>query len=766
MRKRTLFYLPFALLLALYVSTLAQVPIYGDPTEYTVMSHILGIAHPPGYAFFTLLGKLFQMIVPFGTIAWRSHLLSAFVGVGTAVVIHIIIKTIAQERLNQELTAGIAIFTALTVGLGSDYWQHSIHANPHLVTAAFLAANLLFLTKWRAANDDKWLYAFAFSAGLGVSHHPLTVFGFPAYALFILLIRPSILKTPRTILKMFAVAMLGLSVWLYYPLRSPSAPFGPVTMNTIDGFLTHVLARGLTGSLPYFTLAEQPSRALVFWSLLRLQYSLPVIFLAVLGAVLPYIDKRTARQPVTLYLLAFVTFYAFVISLKAQDIMAYALGLFLIIGLLAGTGLLHLLILQKERGRWSTLWLGGLLLPFFLVGPAIQLLQNVSVISLRRYDKAQLYVEAVFDTFDGAENVTLLNDWENMTPLWYAEYVDGRVPDGVQLEFVSAAKPWVEFVFDFLPGGDVYLSNYRRDVVDAGFRLRPFPPFYQVVEPGSDELPPYLHPLPPAPTQVEIVGYALPNLTVTAADIVPLTLAMRVPVTTTEYLVPIVRVGEMEHIFTTDSHLVTPDWLAGEIIVEQFDFPLPHNLPAGDYPVSVGLKNLSSDSVLGLDLPLGVLQVTGLPHPLSTAHLLANFKQQAGLRGATVAGQAVPFAPQTAEAGETINIILEWECLAPADESYTVFVHLIDLANRPVVDTLDYTPLGGAFPTHLWLPKWLPGQHVRDPYRMHLPPDLPAGDYLIEVGLYEMVGKRRLHIFDENGNLSGDRYILGTITVP
>ena len=41
------------------------------------MANVLGIAHPPGYAFITLLGKLVQTVVPFGDIPWRMHLLSA-----------------------------------------------------------------------------------------------------------------------------------------------------------------------------------------------------------------------------------------------------------------------------------------------------------------------------------------------------------------------------------------------------------------------------------------------------------------------------------------------------------------------------------------------------------------------------------------------------------------------------------------------------------------------------------------------------------------
>ncbi len=107
---------------------------------------------------------------------------------------------------------------------------------------------------------------------------------------------------------------------------------------------------------------------------------------------------------------------------------------------------------------------------------------------------------------------------------------------------------------------------------------------------------------------------------------------------------------------------------------------------------------------------------------------------------------------------------MEWLSLASPTDSYTVFLHLIDLANKPLV-TLDYTPLGGSTPTHLWIPKWLPDQRLLDPYRLEIPEELPPGTYLIEVGLYEMTSKRRLHISDAEGNLVGDRYILGAIEV-
>ena len=72
--------LAFSLLIIipiLYLATLAHSLVLGDPTEYTFIANILGIAHPPGYAFITLAGKLFQTLIPFGQIPWRMHLLSA-----------------------------------------------------------------------------------------------------------------------------------------------------------------------------------------------------------------------------------------------------------------------------------------------------------------------------------------------------------------------------------------------------------------------------------------------------------------------------------------------------------------------------------------------------------------------------------------------------------------------------------------------------------------------------------------------------------------
>ena len=808
------------LILLLYLLTLARVPVFGDPTEYTVVAHVLGFAHPPGYAFITLLGKLVQSLIPIGAISWRMHLLAALSSTAAALFAFGVIWTIGSalfpnpksEIRNPKSLA--AFFTALLIATGADVWQHAIHANPHVVTAVFLLANLFFLTKFWASQSRKWLFAFAFTLGLGITHHPLTVMAWPAYGLFIVVVRPSIWKEWRTLLGMVLCGLLGLTVWLYFPLRAAATPIGPTDLNTLNGFLNYVLARGLSESLPFFGLADLPDRALVFWTLLRLQYSLPIIFLALFGFVWLVVGRRLfapqrhgehgddSEKPrvlrvsvvnlsplFLLYGLAFLGNYAFVMSLRVQDIMAYLLGIFMLLGLMAGIGLLGLLtLLQTWLARHAEIqnpkseipkevWL--LAAALFLLGPILQIARNVPRIGLGDYTAAQDYVDAVFARFGGqGAGAVLLNDWEHTTPLYYAQYVDGRSPTATDVQPIlvstGSANPWLDNVIRYLPGGPVYLSNYRREIVDFGFRLRPARPFYQVIDIGSAlqfTLPEELTAVSATGEQITLAGYDLPQREVTAGDFVPLTLAFTAPVTPTDYYVPVVHVGDLNFTFTTDSHQLTPTYTPGEIVVEAFDFALPHNMPSGDYPITVDLKNLSTDTAVSLHLSLGTLAVVGQAHPIRTDHLLANFRQRVGLVSARVRGNgraaSAPWSEAAAlqvQPNDAIHLTLQWQSLAPAEESYTIFVHLIDAANRPWV-TLDYTPLGGSAPTHLWIPKWLPGQQMLDPYRLTIPPDLPPGTYYLEVGLYEMIGGRRLHMSDQAGNLAGDRIILGPVVV-
>jgi len=817
--------LVFLITFILYAATAAPATLFGDPSEYQFIPAILGIAHPPGYAFYTLLARLWQTLVPVGTIAFRTNLLAAAVGAWVVTAVYLIVRDLQLQTANCKLQIGksqiadrrsfirpfvdswirrfairysllIPLLAAFSLAVAPDLWQHAIHANAHVVSAALAATHLWLLVRWWRTARDRWLAAFAVTLGLAATHHPVTLVGVPAYGLFVLAVRPSILRQWRTLLILVGCFLLGLAPLIYYPLRSPSAPFGPTGMRTWEGFWRHVTAQGLRVNLFHFGLADQPDRALVFWSLLRLQFPLPVIALIVVGLVRLV---RRAPKPALLICSFLITHLLFTLN-TVQDVMAYLLLPFAALAITAGIGALALAEcvengewrmangewrLEKRKGRFADLLIcrfADLLFAICYLLSFYQAALNLQRgISLRGFATAEEYVAAVYDRFAGrGEGAVLLSDWEHLTPLWVHAYTQGEELDerDVRLVYVSTSNPWVESVWQHIEEGPIYLPDYRPSVRDAGFRLVPEGFFYRVVAPPVADVTP-THPLDVwADRRVHILGYDLPTDTVRAGGSLELLLYQRVSEPLEGIWMPYAQLGPVEVRWTTDSRLLTPQWLPGEVVVERYELPVPFTLPPGEYPLRLGYADLSGGRAeLALSTGSTLVElatVTVLPNPDAPPvgvleRTLANLDNQVALIEARArAGWQMRRAPWeeplAMRAGAPLHLTLIWRALASPRDSDTVFIHLIDGAGRYVIGH-DYTPLGGACPTYLWFAKWLPGQTFTDPYRLVLPADLPPGDYWLEVGLYGMTSLRRLPVVDLQGNLAGDRVILGPVRV-
>ncbi|MEK9150291.1 MAG: DUF2723 domain-containing protein [Candidatus Desantisbacteria bacterium] len=60
-----------------YLYTLTPTVGFHDSGELITVAYTLGIAHPPGYPLYTLLGKVFCTLIPIGNIAYRMNMESA-----------------------------------------------------------------------------------------------------------------------------------------------------------------------------------------------------------------------------------------------------------------------------------------------------------------------------------------------------------------------------------------------------------------------------------------------------------------------------------------------------------------------------------------------------------------------------------------------------------------------------------------------------------------------------------------------------------------
>jgi hypothetical protein len=179
----------------------------------------------------------------------------------------------------------------------------------------------------------------------------------------------------------------------------------------------------------------------------------------------------------------------------------------------------------------------------------------------------------------------------------------------------------------------------------------------------------------------------------------------------------------------------TSAWGAGEMVRDQFALTVPAGAPPGLYDLQVGWYDPASGERLlvgeGNTVRVAVLPVgsTGTkPQTLTSAD--ARFGDLITMEGYT--WQASPRA---------VQVTLRWSADVFLDTDYTVFVHLVDPEDGDrMVAQGDAPPMGGRWPTSLWLP----GVAVDDVHTTTLPPDLPAGTYSLLVGLYDPVTGARL----------------------
>ncbi|MEA2724476.1 MAG: hypothetical protein QOH59_2247, partial [Gemmatimonadales bacterium] len=73
-----------ALVLAVFVLTLAPTVTFWDAGEFIAAAKTLGIPHPPGTPLFVMIAHVWAMLIPIGEYAVRTNLLSAVLSAAAA----------------------------------------------------------------------------------------------------------------------------------------------------------------------------------------------------------------------------------------------------------------------------------------------------------------------------------------------------------------------------------------------------------------------------------------------------------------------------------------------------------------------------------------------------------------------------------------------------------------------------------------------------------------------------------------------------------
>ncbi|MCC6455694.1 MAG: hypothetical protein IT328_12160 [Caldilineaceae bacterium] len=108
--------------------------------------------------------------------------------------------------------------------------------------------------------------------------------------------------------------------------------------------------------------------------------------------------------------------------------------------------------------------------------------------------------------------------------------------------------------------------------------------------------------------------------------------------------------------------------------------------------------------------------------------------------------------PEVAHVGGPLYIQYHWQVTEPPRTDWTVFSHLVD-SSGSVVTGFDSPPGRGSLVTTRWQPGW----RVLDEVELALPADLPSGEYILRMGLYDASGNQL--------PAAGTRVELGSLTL-
>ncbi len=118
-----------------------------------------------------------------------------------------------------------------------------------------------------------------------------------------------------------------------------------------------------------------------------------------------------------------------------------------------------------------------------------------------------------------------------------------------------------------------------------------------------------------------------------------------------------------------------------------------------------------------------------------------------------------------ARPGGVVVLTLHWQAVEVVNLPYKTFVHLVSDGGQGSEPKLwaqsDDYPACGTDSTQ----RWQVGQTVVDRHVIRLPADVPPGDYLLQVGIYEPQTGLRMDFLDALDNPQGTGFVLASVTV-
>ncbi len=256
--EKTIAFLILPLSLIMYVKTLAPSVFWWDSGEFIANVSVLGIPHRPGFPLYVLLAKVFAFFAG-QNFSWWINLLSAVCASLSLSLVYLTFMRISIDRYGptrqKVLSSLVGLGVVLVLGFNYSFWIQAVRAEVY--SFAFLLFALLFWltvkTETRQIWPPKAQFLFFAIAGLSLTNHPaIAISTFPAL-LFLLMTKTSQAWRPKNLFFSILLFLLGISLYLYLPLRSLNKPvFNWLNPADWSLYLSSIFGRESLGHLPQF----------------------------------------------------------------------------------------------------------------------------------------------------------------------------------------------------------------------------------------------------------------------------------------------------------------------------------------------------------------------------------------------------------------------------------------------------------------------------------------------------------------------------------
>jgi hypothetical protein len=378
----------------------------------------LGIPHPTGYPLYVLVGKAFSLL-PVGSLAFRAELLSATAAAAAAGTSVLIAVRLGVRPL-------IAAAAGLSLAVTGTLWLEATYSEMNGLHLLLVAALVHRALVWQAERRDRDLRLGGLLAGLAVANHLLALTVIPFIVLFVVVdARSRLMKRPLLLVQAALLALLGLSLYLFIPLRAlagPPAIYGQFL--TWDGFWAFVSGAEFRGDM-HFASTESLSRV---WHAIpdvaaQLVARSNVVFVTggLVGAAVPRMRRRWTGLVLGVVAASSVFFFANYLGDLDQYLLAAWMVLAVWLAVAAETAIAWLERRVPRLAETRLLAVLPMLLPIVIIA------SNWATYDQSGNLSGDQFAESVLA--DLPPNAVLLTYWDALTNLSYVHCIEGVRPD-------------------------------------------------------------------------------------------------------------------------------------------------------------------------------------------------------------------------------------------------------------------------------------------------------------------------------------------------